>query len=464
MRVAWFSPLPPHRSGIAAYSAELLPRLAAAHDIDAYVDDGDVASGSPPPDAVPGVRVLGAHDYPWRQARAPYDATVFQVGNDLCHDYMWPYLVRYPGLVTLHDAQLHQARARGLTRRFRYADYRAEFTYCHPDAPADLATLVIAGLGGSLYYLWPMLRIAVEAATCVAVHTSFLVREIQEAHPECRCIRVASGVPDLAAPPVPAAAEIRRRHQLPENAVVFGSFGRVTPEKRLTPVLIALAQVAPAHPDLRLLVVGESPDYYDLRAEARELGVADRVTLTGYVEDAELPSYLAAVDVCLNLRWPTAHETSAAWLRCLAAAKPTIVSDLAHVTDVPSLDLRSLRTQQSAGTGDDPVCVSIDLVDEVPTLRRAWRLLGTDAGLRSRIGAAGRRYWKEQATLERMAEDYEGALRLSADGEQVSRIRQARALWPPHLRADGTDRARNLTERVGAGPDWGRRLALGDRR
>lgn len=459
MRVAWFSPLPPHRSGIAAYSAELLPRLAGDHEIDAYVDDGDVAGGAPLPAPVPGVRVLGAHDYQWRQARSPYDVTVYQVGNDLCHDYMWPYLVRYPGLVTLHDAQLHQARARGLTRRFRYADYRAEFAYCHPDAPVDLATLVMAGLGGSLYYLWPMLRIAVEAATTVAVHTPYLVRELEEAHPGCRCLRVASGVPGLPAAAAPTAAEIRRRHQLPENAVVFGSFGRVTPEKRLTPVLIALAQVAQALPNLRLLVVGDSPEYYDLLAEARELGVADRVTLTGYVEDAELPSYLDAVDVCLNLRWPTAHETSAAWLRCLAAAKPTIVSDLAHVTDVPSLDVRTMRTLDSDGAGGEPVCVSVDLVDEVPTLRRAWRLLGTDARLRSQIGAAGRRYWSEHATIERMTEDYDMALRVSADGEQLSRIQEAQARWPAHLRTDGTERARAITDRV-----RGRDQAIGARR
>ena len=36
MRLAWFSPLPPVRSGISAYSAELVPRLAAAHAIDTF--------------------------------------------------------------------------------------------------------------------------------------------------------------------------------------------------------------------------------------------------------------------------------------------------------------------------------------------------------------------------------------------------------------------------------------------
>ncbi|MEW5981493.1 MAG: glycosyltransferase family 4 protein [Acidobacteriota bacterium] len=455
MRVAWFSPLPPHRSGIAAYSAELLPRLAGAHAIEAFVDDGDGSGGAEAARALPAVRVLGAHQYPVRQARAPYDVTVYQLGNDLCHDYMWPYLVRYPGLVTLHDAQLHQARARGLIRRFRYADYRAEFAYCHPEVPADVATLVIAGLGGSLYYLWPMLRIAVEAAACVAVHTPFLAREIESSHPGCACFRVRSGVEDVPAAAAAQAAGLRRTLGIPDQAVVFGSFGRVTPEKRLSALLLALAQVAPLLPDLRLLVVGETPEYYDLLAEARELGVADRVTMTGYVSDAALPAYLAAVDVCVNLRWPTAHETSAAWLRCLAAAKPTIINDLVHVGDVPSLDLRSMLTLNAAGPADDPVCVSIDLVDEVPTLRRAWRLLGTDPQLRSRLGAAGRRYWEAHATLARMALDYENALRVAA-GARAGTARQAdaRAGWPPHLRADGTAKARAIGQAVGALPDW----------
>ena len=98
--------------------------------------------------------VRGAHDFPWRSARRPYDVVVYHVGNDICHDYMWPYLVRYPGLVILHDAQLHQARAQGLIRQHREADFRAEFSYCHPDASPLLADLVVAGPEESAAALW----------------------------------------------------------------------------------------------------------------------------------------------------------------------------------------------------------------------------------------------------------------------------------------------------------------------
>ena len=57
----------------------------------------------------------------------PYDLVVYQLGNAACHDYMWGYLFRYPGLVVLHDAQVHQARAQSLLGGWtpRRDDYHA---------------------------------------------------------------------------------------------------------------------------------------------------------------------------------------------------------------------------------------------------------------------------------------------------------------------------------------------------
>src|SRR5262245_36817219 len=111
--ISWFSPLPPARSGIAAYSAELLPRLGDAFAIDSY------------PEA-------SAHDFLWRSRQRPYDLVVYQLGNARYHDYMWAYLAHAPGLVVLHDARLHHARARQLLDAQRADDYRAEFRHSHP--------------------------------------------------------------------------------------------------------------------------------------------------------------------------------------------------------------------------------------------------------------------------------------------------------------------------------------------
>ncbi len=157
LRVAWFSPLPPSRSGIAAYSHELLPLLRGrGWDIDVYAE--------PLPGSLPAGPT--ARDFVWTARRRPYALTVYQLGNAACHDYMWGYLFRYPGLVVLHDAQVHQARAQGLLKRYRPRrdDYLEEFAANHPDAPPDLALLVAEGLGGSLFAHWPLIRLGAAGA------------------------------------------------------------------------------------------------------------------------------------------------------------------------------------------------------------------------------------------------------------------------------------------------------------
>jgi glycosyltransferase involved in cell wall biosynthesis len=447
MRIAWFSPLPPHRSGIAAYSSEILACLTS-HAIEAFVDDGagrEAVAGTRP---IAGVAVRGAHDFVWRHARHPYDLVVYQLGNDLCHNYMWPYLVRYAGLVVLHDAQLHQARARALILQHRETDFRAEFACSYPEADARIADLTVAGLGATLCYFWPMVRIPVEAARVVAVHSAYLARELAGEFPGRMIRHIRLGVPDSLASTAASAAEVRRRHAIPDAAVVFGCFGRVTPEKGLTGVLRALAQVGPSVPNVRLLVVGEAPSYFDLMAQARELGIADLVVTTGYVDEAALPEYLAAVDVTLNLRWPTGRETSAAWMRCLAAGKPTVITDLAHLTDVPSLDLRSMTVACTDPGATEPVCVHVELIDDINMLRLILRRLTEDPALRDRLGRAARRYWAEHATMTVMARDYEAAF---ASAATVPNRAKPEA-WPAHLTADGTATARALA--AAAGTDY----------
>ena len=55
---------------------------------------------------------------------SPTISIVYQLGNSASHDFMWAYLFRYPGLLVLHDAQVHQARALWLLQRARAAPGR----------------------------------------------------------------------------------------------------------------------------------------------------------------------------------------------------------------------------------------------------------------------------------------------------------------------------------------------------
>ena len=138
--------MPPARTGVAEYSAEVVGALRADHDVDVFVDEPVARAWRDRP----GERVRSAHEFVWRHARGPYDLTIYQLGNSSAHDYEWAYLFRYPGLAVLHDAHLHHARAAMLLRLTRSDDYRREFAAAEPDASPDLAELAIAGFDSHL--------------------------------------------------------------------------------------------------------------------------------------------------------------------------------------------------------------------------------------------------------------------------------------------------------------------------
>lgn len=454
-RLAWFTPLPPERSGIATYSSEILGLLTDVYDVDIIVDSLPLQHSDE--------RHISAYDFSWRQIKDPYDLIVYQLGNARCHDYIWPYMFRYPGLVVLHDGQLHQARARLLLQQKRYEDYRAEFEYNHPDARADIAYLGIAGLLGSLHYLWPMLRTVVNSARMVAVHNTTLVRELQDRFPEARIDRIRMGVPNAS--DASRAKHIRARHNISQETVVFAAFGRVTPEKRIAHTFRALAAIASRTPHVHLLIVGEPVPYYDAIAEAKSLGVSDRVTFTGYVEDRDLDDYIACADACLCMRWPSSGETSASWLRCLAGGRATIVTDLHHTIDVPALVTRGTWTPSpsvqldkiapieknaSAATGRPsglPLCVSIDIMDEENSLQVAMERLARDRALRRDLGNRAKSFWAAHHTLKHMQADYLRVISLALDSPT--------GVTPPlpHLRPDGLETARDILKDMGMSVD-----------
>lgn len=425
LRVAWFSPMPPSPSGIAAYSAELLPRLRGRHlEIDVFAEQSDGGHAG----------VLPARDFVWRHRRQPYELTVYHLGNARCHDYMWGYLFRYPGLVVLHDAQVHQARASSLLQRWRPRrdDYLAEFRANHPDAPPDLGLLFAEGLGGALYAHWPGIRLVLTHARLVAVHSAALAARLHATY-DVAIADVPMGVADprLSLSAL-TSADIRRTHGIPEQAIVIGAFGGITPEKRVPALLDALAALAAVHPRLHLMCVGQAASHYDVVADAAARGLAQRVHVTGFVPDDDLGAYLATCDIAACLRWPSNGETSASWWRAMAAGRATIVTDLVHQPEVPVLDPRGWRPLGPAGAA--PVAVALPILDEARTLVDALDMLVRNAVARQDLGTAARACWQAAHTLDHMAAAY---------GELLSRA--ARCAGPPrhlpaHLDNDGDAR------------------------
>jgi glycosyltransferase involved in cell wall biosynthesis len=87
-----------------------------------------------------------------------------------------------------------------------------------------------------------------------------------------------------------------------------------------------------ALPRATLLLVGDGPNRGALEAQARRLGVADRVRFLGSRPHADLPALLAAADVMVL---PTASEGLAnVWVEALACGTPVVTADVGGAREV----------------------------------------------------------------------------------------------------------------------------------
>jgi glycosyltransferase involved in cell wall biosynthesis len=391
--------MPPARTGIAACSADLVSALGDEHAIDVFVDQ---------PVAQRTTRTRSAHDFLWLHRRQPYDLTVYQVGNSSYHDYLWPYMFRFPGLVVLHDVRLHHARAASLLRRGLADAYRQELAANHPLLDAGLAELAVSGFDNHLYYFWPMLRLLTRASRRVAVHTAAAARDVREQAPDTPVdvVHLGHGVQLTAHEKQAARTRRRATLGLPQDAFVFGCFGGLTPEKRIPQILDAFAATLSYVPSARLLLAGEPSSNLDVRREIDRRGLGIRAVLTGYLEsDGELTECIAACDAALTLRWPTAGEISGPWLRCLALGLPTVVIDLPQLALVPSLDPRTWQPHGGFAAAP-PVGIAVDILDEDHSLGLAMRRLATHRSLGERLGRAAAAYWKREHSVDVMINDY----------------------------------------------------------
>lgn len=96
-------------------------------------------------------------------------------------------------------------------------------------------------------------------------------------------------------PPSNVRAE-RADFDLPEDAFVMVTAGRIVPRKASTQLIDTLVAV----PDAFLLVVGDGPEAEAVRQKAESLGVGNRLRMLGYVSDAVKYSAYAVSDVFVS--------------------------------------------------------------------------------------------------------------------------------------------------------------------
>ncbi|MFN2597642.1 MAG: glycosyltransferase family 4 protein [Pyrinomonadaceae bacterium] len=391
LKVAYFSPLNPQRSGISDYSEELLPRLAARADVDLYVDGFTPSSR----ELVERFRVFDYKADPRLLGRlADYDATVYHVGNDQrYHAAIYETALAHPGVVVLHDFALQTFFLELAHQRGDVNLYLDEVEACH-GALARAETAETLRRGGTPAFFYepesrPLNCRLTASAEGVIVHSEWSRARLSQIAPATPVALVSHHV-------TPDALAVARDDEADENgarggrrgAVEIASFGFVSTRKGVERTLRALAALKGDY-EFRYTLVGGAGDL-DVVGQVRALGLADRFSATGYVTLEEFKRRVASADIVVNLRERTVGETSGSACRALAAGCAVVVSNLGWFAELP-----------------DDCVVKIEEDDAAETsLRDALARLISDADLRRGLGGRARAYVAAAHSIEKSADEY----------------------------------------------------------
>jgi glycosyltransferase involved in cell wall biosynthesis len=377
MKVGYYSPLPPDRSGIADYSALLLPELGRH------------------------VEVVVARPRLGFPKRA--DVCLYHVGNDpRAHGWIIEALRRRPGLVVLHDFVVHHLVAGMTLGRGDGEGYLGAMEREAGPVGRMLAHGVIDGLVPPLWETsperFPLVREILNLALGVVVHSRYVERRVDEygfLRPVWRIPHPAFEPPEQLAPDP----------ELSGRPFVVGCFGNVTPSKRIPQLLAAFDRMRRRVPGSLLVLAGPVAPRFELAPMFEGLGLEPGrdVVQLDYVDESGLWALMAGSHVCVNLRWPTMGETSGAAIRALALGRPLIVSDVGWFAELP----------------DDAVAKVAPDPREVDLLAALLERLASDEALRSALGAAANEYVRREHDLGRVAKAYVAALEETVGGPFV---------------------------------------------
>lgn len=377
LQIDFVSPLPPVRSGIADYSADLLPELAKVCDVRVVHLSGQpiseklVETWSPVE-----TREVG------KGPRLP----LYQMGNNHYHEEVLQLALRNPGVLTLHDIFLHHLLIERSLAKRKLPPYRKQLTHDHGWIGRAVALPPRWGAyANAPLFALPTHRRLVQSQRGILVHSQWGKQVVHDEAGDIEVRVIPMPMPVSRAATAKQVADLRASHGIPLGAPLLGSFGFQTPIKRTDVVIRALAR--PGMQAVHLLVVGEVAEQLDLERDAREAGVRDRLHISGYVSRKELRVAMSAADLCVNLRYPTAGETSASLLRLFAQGRPAIVSDYAQFGDLPS----EVALRVPLGTGEEEALAS-----------QVSSLLADPQRLRE-MGRAARKMIRQEHAPERVA-------------------------------------------------------------
>jgi glycosyltransferase involved in cell wall biosynthesis len=250
----------------------------------------------------------------------------------------------------LHDAVLHHFFL-GTFDRDRYIE---EFVFNYGEWNRGFAETLWANRARSAtdprFFECPMLKRLVCTSRAIVVHNPAAAGIVKEHNPDAHVIEI----PHFFEPPaLPDGIDTLRFRQclgIGPRTLLAGVFGHLRETKRLSVILRSLERVWKSGVDVKLLVQGTFASDDLERSLAGTLANDPRIVRVGYLQRQDFWKWAAATDVCINLRYPTAAETSGIAIGMMGIGKAVIFSSGEEIARFP--ENACLRVDRGPGEED----------------------------------------------------------------------------------------------------------------
>jgi glycosyltransferase involved in cell wall biosynthesis len=393
-RLAFVSPLPPLRSGISDYSAQLLPLLADTYQIDVIVEQDEVSNSW-----------INTHccvkNVDWFvHHHADYDRVIYHFGNSPFHVYMIDLIEKVPGIVVLHDFYISHL----INKRYEHGGFLESLYDSHGyhsildhDFNLDREQTI---------WNYPINLSILQKALQVIVHSEYSQQLAKQFYGD-QVANDWSVIPLLRQTPDSLSkADARTRLNIDSDDFLVCCFGLTGAIKLNHRIVNAWVQSDLfAKPNCKLFFVGDNDaNQYgkDLLELIGNLDKHQQITITGWTDESDFQRYLTAADVGIQLRAQSRGETSAAVLDCLNYGLATIVNANGSMAYLPDNVVHFIDNQ-------------FDDVDLAQALNKLWQ----DEAYRQTLSTNGQTLVQEQHAPGACAAQYVSTIESSYQGLQA---------------------------------------------
>lgn len=375
MRVAFFTPLPPAKSGIADYSAAVLDELGQFAEVDTFTET------------------------PKNFDPARYDICVYQLGNNPFHTFAYKMAMDVPGVVVMHEANLHHLIADLTIRAADWDAYLKEVEINGGSEALAYAKRYVRTLERGPDYDIPMLKSVLARSRAAIVHSDAVGNALRGAGFQGPIGKIPHGAWLIDADRM----AYRTRLGLNEQTPLIGIFGFLKPYKRIAESLRAFRRLIRVMPEARMILVGEAHPELPLASMIRSLGLSTHVRHIDFAPIEDFNGYLGACDIILNLRFPTVGESSGTLLRSLGMGKAVVVSDIGSFREYP-----------------DEICLKAPVdASEEDHLFEYMNLLASRPEAARKLGERAREYVQTECSWESVARRYAEFLEAVVEGRNI---------------------------------------------